>query len=275
MYIKNEFIGSDFSCSFLQVGIYDEEELIELGQSDAVSVSLELDAIRCLRFFPQVENLILRPGCIDINDLHYLSKDSIKRLKLDYYSETYDEYSIDLSIFSQLEVVFSRTQYNFTNTRAAKELKQLVVQQWYDRDLSSLVSPSVVCLKILEGKLRSVCGIQQLPQLSELSISNQRLIRDLSQLAECKQLQILELESCNAISLETMPMLPYIKRFTLIGRQCINSAMFFSRFPNMEELFLGVRINDGDLSPLFGLRHCVLLSEHSHYSHRNLDLPKK
>ena len=47
---------------FIEIGSYDEEELAKLGSLPFRNVSVELDALQCLRFFPCVENLILRPG---------------------------------------------------------------------------------------------------------------------------------------------------------------------------------------------------------------------
>lgn len=274
MYYKQEFIGSDFNGLFLQIGIHDEEELFTSNLLDDENLSVELDALRCLRFFPKVQNLILRPGCINPDETQYLYSLPVKHLKLDYYSDTWDEYAIDLGRFQQLDFVFSRTQYNFVNTQNAHRLKTLVVQQWADCDLLFLEASNITRLELLEGCLKSLIGLESLAKLRELSVSNQRSLRDLSLLARCPQLEILEIETCGKVNLDTIPIHLGIKSLRLIGRQQIESSSFFLRFPCLEALLLGMKVVDGDISSFLKLKHCVILTDYRHYCYRNSDLPK-
>lgn len=273
MYFQSEFIG-DYSATFLQVGCYDENELSVLGYQDEVNVSLELDALHCLRFFPHVSNLILRPGEININDLHYLYSLSIKRLKLDYYSDSLDEYSIDLGKFCCLEHVFSRTQYNFHNAEQSIHLKTLTIQEWYTPTLECLQKAPIISLTILSGKLTSTKGIEHLHQLKTVSLSNQRSLTNLSGVDKCNTLETLEIESCNKLCMDTIPELPFLRSLCVIGKQTIADCSFFLRFPKLERLILGIKIIDGNITPLLNLRHCVILSDCRHYTHRNSDMPK-
>lgn len=80
--------------SFVEIGSYDEEELIKMGMHTGKNLSIELDALPCLRFFPHVENLIVRPGTIHKDTLNYLKDLPIRTLKLDYYSDCMDPYTI-------------------------------------------------------------------------------------------------------------------------------------------------------------------------------------
>lgn len=273
MQVKLEFID-DFSDYFMHVGKYDEDELISIGQQNDICVAIELDALPCLRFFPHVTNLILRPGCITEDHLHYLYNLPIRRMKLDYYSDSIDEYAIDLSEFSQLECVFSRTQYNYRNVNKCPSLTALVVQEWYTCDLSDLGSTQISKLKILSGRLTSLKGINKLPGLKYLSVANQRSLKSISDVHNCYKLEFLEIESCNKVALSTFPTISHLRSLVIIGRQEIDNCDFFLRFPLLEKLVLGIKIVDGDISNLRKLKHCSILRDYRHYSHRNSDLPK-
>ena len=163
---------------FIEIGSYDEEELAKLGSLPFCNVSVELDALQCLRFFPCVENLILRPGEISEEGLGYLRGLRIISLKLDYYSDCIDLYAIDLAQFPNLQFLFSRTQYNFYNIAMCQSLCTLVVQEWLGNDLTYLVGSSLRALCIFNGKLQRVEGIQAIPQIISLSIANQRRLSD-------------------------------------------------------------------------------------------------
>lgn len=273
MQAKLEFID-DYSSLFTQVGKHDEDELNTLGERSDRNVSLDLDALPCLRFFPYVTNLILRPGHINKDCLQYLYCAPIKRLKLDYYSDSLDEYTIDLSQFSKLECVFSRTEFNFRNVSKSRGLRSLVVQEWYTSDLQRVCHDKLSKLKIMSGKLKSLDGIHQLHELKLLSISNQRLLTSISGIENCFNLESLEIESCGRLNSSQIPTMPRLRSLVIIGHQTIENCMFFLRFPNLERLILGIRIIDGDISYLLNLRHCSIITDYRHYSHKNADLPK-
>ena len=87
-------------------------------------------------------------------------------------------------------------------------------------------------------------------------------------------LEYLEIESCGSLNLYQIPSMCHLKYLVIAGSQVIKNCSFFERFPQLEYLVLGVKILDGDISPLLKLKHCALLSDCRHYSHKNLDLPK-
>ena len=141
---------------FIEIGSYDEEELAKLGSLPFRNVSVELDALQCLRFFPCVENLILRPGEISEEGLGYLRGLRIISLKLDYYSDCIDLYAIDLAQFPDLQFLFSRTQYNFYNIAMCQSLCTLVVQEWLGNDLTYLVGSSLRAYVYLMGNYNAL-----------------------------------------------------------------------------------------------------------------------
>lgn len=273
MHTKLEFID-DYSDNFTQVGKHDEEELNLIGQQNDTNLSIDLDALSCLRYFPNVINLILRPGCINEEHLHYLYSTSIKRLKLDYYSDSLDEYAIDLSKFARLECVFSRTEFNYRNVNKCISLTSLIVQEWQICDLKHLNNAKISRLKLLSGRLTSLKGISQLSGLKHLSISNQRSLKCISDVKNCVDLEYLEIESCNKLILSSVPTLNYLRSLVLIGRQSIENCDFFLRFPKLERLILGIKIADGNISYLLNLKHCAILTDYRHYTHKNSELPK-
>ena len=274
MQAKTEFIGDDYSAVFTQIGLHDESELSELGQCNDENISIELDALQCLRYFPQATNIILRPGCINTENLDLLYNLSLKRLKLDYFSDCIDDYTIDLGRFTRLKYVFSRSSYNFQNIDKCLSLKKLTVQTWCSYDLKALGNSNLEKLKILSGKLKSIDGICGLSYLKYLAISYQRSLKDFSEMIHNPNLEYLEIESCGSLNLYQIPSMCHLKYLVIAGSQVIKNCSFFERFPQLEYLVLGVKILDGDISPLLKLKHCALLSDCRHYSHKNLDLPK-
>jgi hypothetical protein len=226
MLVKPEFID-DFYDVFTQIGKHDEEELEQLGLQSSKNISLDLDALSCLRFFPNVTSLILRPGCINEEHLHYLYSTPIKRLKLDYYSDLPDEYAVDLSKFSRLSCVFSRTQFNFRNANKSMNLTTLIVQEWCSCDLQELENDQITSLKILSGKLKTLKGIGHLYRLRSLSLSHQRALMDVSDLANCRALESLEIDSCNKLDMNEIPGFNQLKNLVIEGRQTIKNCDFF------------------------------------------------
>lgn len=274
MFYKEEFITTDFSAVFTQVGYYDLAELQTSGYRNDANVSVEMDALCCLKYFPCVQNLILKPGLINIDDLQYLYNLPLKRLKLNYFNDSFCEYTIDLGQFPNLEFVSARDSFNFYNVDQCAFLKTLHVYQWSMRTLELLGRSNIVALKISVGKLISLKGIESLSHLRYFSLSYQRSLTDVRDIGTCVSLEHLEMVNCGKVDITNIPMLDNLKILELSGRQVIDNCYYFKRFPKLEYLILGCKILDGDLSRLLLLKHCALLTDHRHYTHKNSDLPK-
>jgi len=268
-----QFLGSS-QYEFIHVGNHDAEELMQSGPRSDSHVCMELDALHLLPFFPQITDFILVPGSLRKEDISFLQGLPIKGLKLDYYSEELDEYALDLGMFPNLQYVFSRTQFNFQNAENCTDLKHITVQAWNTRELTCLAGSGIEHLEILSGKLSSLSGLAALTKLKKLSVSYQRSLTDAAALVECHQLEHLEIEACGKLDLEQIPCLPELRSIAIMGRQTIENCDYFLRFPKLERLILGVKIKNGDLSPLLKLKHCTLMTDCRHYSHKNADLPK-
>lgn len=269
-----EFVNKKILC-FVEVGSHDEHELLESGTQSCKNLSLELDALPCLRFFPHVENLILRPGEIRKEELSYLQGLRIRTLKLDYYSEKVDLYTIDLAQFPNLQFVFSCSQYNFKNIAACKTLCTLVVREWYDDNLHYLLNSDLYAISILKGNLKTLDGIQTIPGLRSVLLANQRLLTDVHSLMACNELESLSFEKCNQVNFTQIPELPNLCYLKLIGSQKVDSLSFLTKFPKIAFLLLfDLTILDGNLDVLLRLRHCTVIPNRRNYSVSDKDLPQ-
>lgn len=269
-----EFVNKR-NLEFVEVGSFDESELLEMGIHPCRNLSLELDALQCLRFFPYVENLILRPGEICEEALIFLQDLNIRTLKLDYYSKKVDLYTIDLAQFPCLQFVFSRSQYNFINAAACNNLCTLVVQEWYDDNMQYLANSSLCAISILSGRLKTLDGIQTISKLRSVLLANQRNLVDIHHLEQCDALESLSIERCNHVNIVYMPVLSNLYFLKLDGSQKVDSLSFLMHFPKLEYLLLfDLNVVDGKLEPLLQLQHCTILPSRRHYSLQDTDLPK-
>ena len=148
---------------FLVVGAHDLDELSQNMPRCDRNVEISMDALRCLQYLPNVENLILTSGYVsDPDDFQFLTGLKIRSLKIDYYAYDIDCMTIDLSIFPALEIVFSRTQYGFQNVAGCIQLQTLIVQEWLTDDLQSLSSSSIKALeteKLVRGGEYAAPGV--------------------------------------------------------------------------------------------------------------------
>lgn len=270
---KKEFVNRR-NLEFVEIGVYDEEELRKRGSMPNKNVAVESDALECLRFFPNIENLILRPGEIRPEGLMYLSGLPIVSLRIDYYADCIDAYTISLRQFPRLQYLFSRTQFGFSDLSACLPLQTLVVQEWSGNNLIDLQSENLLALKILSGRLRSLNGLQNIPLLRSLSISNQRELSDVQELAHCNGLESLNFEHCSRINTADIPPLLELQYLALVGTQRVENLSFLKRFPRLEDVMLGIEISDGDLQKLFEMKNVTLLQDRRNYSAKHCDLPK-
>ncbi len=273
MFYKTRFLHR-FQENYLVVGKHDLDEIMQRGMLPDACLEVSLDAIRCLKNFPNIRHLILTSGLISEDDLPYLRGLAIRALMLDYYAEEDDLWTIDLSQFPQLELVFSITEHGFRNVEKCPRICTLIVQKWSSEDLSRLSGSRVRALKILSGKLKSMNGVDKMRELLSLDVSNQRYLANMSAL-ENNQLESFALITCNKIDLAMIPAMPCARMIHLEGNARIQSAGdLLSHFPKVEWLLLGNVVSDGDLSALNNLSHAVVFTDCRHYSHKNRELPK-
>lgn len=260
--------------AFVIVGRDDYDELQDVGVQHTRFLELSMDALHCLRFFPNVEYLILTSGEVSGDGLQKLDGLKIKALKLDYYTYEVDAYTVDLSCFPLLELVFARTENCFKNTSQCCNLQTLIVQEWLSDSLRPLAESSIKALKIFSGKLKCVDGVGEMPQLVSLSIANQRQWSDCSGL-DATFLESLEIVSCNKVDIVQLPVLQNVRMMHLRGKRKIPAIETLLHIaPELEWLLLDHTVEDGNLAPLSDLSHAVIFTDCRHYSHKNCNLPK-
>lgn len=273
MYYSNRFIHR-IQENFVIVGLHDYEEIQQLNTLQNEYVELSLDALCCLKHFPNIKHLILTPGTINPDDLGSLYGLRIESLKLDFYTYEIDNCTIDLGSFPELKLIFARTQYCFANIHECSSLKTLIVQEWLTPNLKYLSGSSIQALNIMSGNLSSLNGIKGIRGLISLSLSNQKRLSDCSQL-EINCLESLGIENCGKVDVMDLPVLPYVRMLYLSGRKKIpNIHTILHLAPMIEWLLLDQQVEDGDLAPLNSLKHVVIFSDCRHYSHKNSELPK-
>lgn len=264
---------SDCAEDFLCVSIADKPDIEASTYFLEPRVAVEMNAIRELPFFRSVNKLVLLPGELSEPCTPYLRDCPATELKIDYYTDVIDDYTIDISAMQQLRYVFSRSLYGFCNVKQATHLKAIKVGQWNEPDFLYLKGANLAAIQILSGKIQDMSGIQQLRNLQFLSVANCPRIKDFSMLGECVKLESLILESCGTSIATTMPVISSLKYLNLRTASIPNAA-WFDRFPNLSYLVLDTRIADGQINRLQRRKHCVLITDRQHYSLRNNDLPK-
>ena len=273
MFYKQFFINK--MCDpYLVIGSTDEEDLRAEQARNEKNIAVEMDALTCLRFFPQIEKLILLPGQIDRYGLDSFDKRSVAAIKLDYFATEYGDFTIDMSQFLCLELVFSRDSHNISHLDQCKNLCTLIVQNWQQPDLSALGQSNLRALKLMGGKLKTFSGIERLINLRSLSLSYFRQLTGISALAGCEGLESLKIEKCASLSLDQFPLLPNLQYLELSANKPVDDLRFLEKCPNLRYLVLDLSVADGNLNALMKLKHSVVLTDYRHHSLKNSSLPK-
>ncbi len=269
-----QFFINKICDSYLVIGHADEEDLCTGQNRNEKNIAVEMDALSCLSFFPHIEKLILLPGQIDLSGLERFDKASVTSIKLDYFSDAYDEYTIDMSQFPGVELIFSRDSYNISHLDQCRNLCTLIVQEWKQPDLSSLGPCNLQALKLIGGKLKSCSGIEQLRDLRSLSLSYMRQLSGISALGDCEKLESLKVEKCPRLSMDSFPLLPNLQYLELSANKSISDLRFLENCPNLRFLVLDAGVSDGNLNALTRLEHSVVITDYKYHSIKNSSLPK-
>lgn len=268
-----DFYIADCVEQFTCLNIEDKIDIEKGAYSLESKIALEMNAISELPFFRAVRKLVLLPGELHGSCTPYFEGCPAMELKIDYYADVVDNYTIDISAMQQLRFIFSRSLYGFRNAHHSKHLKAIKIGEWYEQDFHYMEGTNIEAIQLLTGKIRNMAGIQYLNNLRFLSIANCPRIRDFAELGKCSRLESLVLENCGSNIVETMPAIPSLK-YLNIRTPSIPDTMWFCRFPNLKYLILDAKIEDGRIDAFQNLKHCVLITNRRHYSMQNKDLPK-
>lgn len=264
---------TDHTEAFVCIGATDIEDAAAGSYCSEANIAIEMDAIQALPYFHAVQNLVLLPGELTGPCSSYFDKCPATALKIDYYTDIKDEYTVDISLMPDLQYVFSRSLLGFRNANLCPNLRAIKVGEWNAENFLQLRGAGIEAIQILKGNLQDLNGLQTLTKLRFLSISNSKHIRNFSELSACHSLESLMLENCGSKIAETMPVIQSLK-YLNIRTSTLPGAEWFERFPNLQYLVIDAKQEDGKIERLQDLKHCVLVTDRRHYTLRNKDLPK-
>ncbi len=272
MLYKDFYVGDSVE-QFLCISEEDKADIAAGRYFLEPRIAIEMGAIGELPSFRAVRKLVLLPGELNGSCTEYFRGCPARELKIDYYTDEIDDYTIDISNMQQLRYVFIRSLYGIRNVNQAAHLKAVKIGEWCEPNFHYLGGAPIEALQILTGKIRDMSGIQELDNLRFLSIANCPRIKNLAGLGKCSKLESLVLENCGPNVVKTMPVIPGLK-YLNIRSASIPDAAWFHRFPDLKYLILDAKIEDGRIESFQKLRHCVLVTDRRHYSVRDKDLPK-
>ena len=275
MRYQEKHIGSRFAARFLELAVYDDEDVSELKTlSPEKNVMTEVEFLPYLKYFTSIENLILLPGEMPEDPARHLAGlQNVVRLGIEYDNrDADDEYRLDLSAFRNVEYIASKSSWNFRNAGAATALKYLQVQYWCEDDLESLAGTNIDTLSISGGRLCTLEVSEQIP-LKVLSLSYLRRLESLSGV-EALPLKMLELDHCSKISDFDLLRESTVEYLLLYGGNRLNDIGFISDMRCLRRAMLDVFVGNGDLSPLDSLEKAVILTDKKNFNRKNSDLPK-
>ena len=270
---RSDTYVTDHTEPFVCIDATDIEDAAAGVYCSEANIAIEMDAIQALPYFRSVQNLVLLPGGLTQPCSHYFDDCPATALKIDYYTDIEDEYTVDISPMPNLQYVFSRSLLGFRNANQCPNLKAIKVGEWKTQNFLQLGDTGIEALQILKGSLQSLAGVQALTKLRFLSISNCKRIEDFTELSTCHSLESLVLENCGSKITETMPVIQSLK-YLNIHTSILPNAEWFERFPNLQYLTIDAKLEDGKIDRLQDLKHCVLVTDRRHYTLRNKDLPK-
>ena len=153
---------------------------------------------------------------------------------------------------------------------ANSNLEMLYLQNYKPkcRNLTSLnCYPNLIDLEINQGNILDMDGIKKLSALRKLSLFNIRSMQNIDAIVESEISHVHIDGSKNIQNIELFAESKNIKTLRLINCGKIKSLDFIKRFHSLEELrFVKTYIEDGDMTPLFGLKSVGFLKEKG-YSH--------
>ncbi len=126
----------------------------------------------------------------------------------------------------------------------------------------------------LQCKLRSLRGLEQHPELEDLTLLHCRSLADISDLRHCSSLRTLAMETCPKIQdfsvLETLENLEHLQLF---GSQTLPSLDFVKKMPKLRTFVFTMDVADGNLMPCMGIPYASCKNR-KHFNLKDAQLPK-
>jgi hypothetical protein len=155
-------------------------------------------------------------------------------------------------------------------------LERLTIDACACRNLKGIENfQSLKRLWIQYGRvLEDITGLSALSNLKDVTIYNCPKLQDLTELANCKTLQCVELEAIKKCDLTVLGKLEYLELLALNNCGAIPSLKFIEGLKNLIFFtFVDTNVLDGDLTPCLRLAYVGTLDKR-HYNLRSDALPQ-
>lgn len=131
-------------------------------------------------------------------------------------------------------------------------------------------------LSIWLSGIRSLDGIEKLPQLQDLYLYSDRSLADISKLSDiAASLQSLTIESCAKITdFSCLSELENLESLELYGSNKLPNLAFLSKLKKLKHFNFSVEVEDGDLTPCLDIPYVWCAKNRKHYNLKDKDLPK-
>lgn len=227
------------------------------------------DNVDFLEHLPELESLVLLHSNIsNIGAIHYLHE--LRELTVDTYCQT----PIDFSRFPALRKCFLEWRPGSESVMAARSLEELYINGFPLHDLAAFeLLPLVRSIKLGNGALTTLRGLDAFPSLLEFGLYGQRRLRSLQGIELISQeLERLDLEKCKSIvSLAPISKLTRLRDLWFVDCGAIQSLAPVIGLRKLETVYFyeSTKIDDGDLSPLLALPALrdVSFMNRRHYTH--------
>lgn len=240
----------------------------ETGEASAIGIS-EVKGFRrtdlsILTTIPNLHGLAIPyPENLDLGVLGEL-------LQLRFLVLGKERAALDFSMFSYLDELSTDWKPSDVLPSAQSALKRLCLWGFKPRSRNLQSLPAyrrLNYLKLVQGTVESLDGIERLVALKEAEISHLKQLKKISAIGTC-EVETLHIEACSKIvdfaSLSKCPKLRLL-RYGNCGT--LPSLAPLREFKTLEDFrFVNTNILDGDMSPLLNLKSTGFMKKR-HYSH--------
>ncbi len=270
-------IGSDGKIALL----FDSERATE-----CVKFAIEKN-IRTLSLYPGVYLASNLFPLFEIKDFisGLLLEESIDYSGLNYFKNlTYlsipdnKKDSIDLSIFSDIEVLACDFSDRLKGLESAIKLRSLTISNFKSKNNNLSEIPALLSLEhlnLIKPRINSLQGIEKFTKLKRLEIYGASKLDRIGDVSNLKSLEQICIEKSKAINdFEALKDLTSLKKLMLTESGNIKTLSFLKMLPNLKFISLWrTNVLDGDLSYCEGIDY-VGFDNKRHYSHKSEEFKK-
>ncbi|MDJ1485035.1 leucine-rich repeat domain-containing protein [Cytophagaceae bacterium YF14B1] len=214
--------------------------------------------INFLEKYNQIEGINIVDENIDITPIKYLK--NLKSLILPY---TYGQ-ELDFSMFTYLEDCAITWHKKTASLLRCRSIKNLLISNYSATDLNAFNQLSnLESLKLVECSITSLKGIGYLKKLNKLDLNYIKKLSTLDGIEDSADtLNDLMLYKCNRLQdYHAIGRLSNLEILAVIESAEIDTLKFVKTLRCLKKIHLNVRVTDGDMSPLTGLKEVFFVKK--------------